>query len=187
MNDDLLIVDEQFRIANYLSCAQLYLKDNPLLKRKLTINDIKSKLVGHWGSAPGQNFIYAHLNRIITKYDLSCPIDKIKKKITIEESSFIEISNNNTLVNNPMIKEGLKYQLSIFNEYIIKSLEINNKLDKLLKEYDSIYKIIEKNKKEEEKITLLQEKVEWIKKQKEIQEKRQNSKKYKDISNSLNP
>ena len=70
MNDDLLIVDEQFRIANYLSCAQLYLKDNPLLKRKLTINDIKSKLVGHWGSAPGQNFIYAHLNRIITKYDL---------------------------------------------------------------------------------------------------------------------
>ena len=124
---------------------------------------------------------------IITKYDLSCPIDEIKEKITIEESSFIEISNNNTLVNNPMIKEGLKYQLSIFNEYIIKSLEINNKLDKLLKEYDSIYKIIEKNKKEEEKITLLQEKVEWIKKQKEIQEKRQNSKKYKDISNSLNP
>ena len=70
MSDDLLIVDEQFRIANYLSCAQLYLKSNVLLNRKLTMNDIKSKLVGHWGSAPGQNFIYAHLNRIITKYDL---------------------------------------------------------------------------------------------------------------------
>ena len=70
MNDELLIVDEQFRLANYLSCAQLYLKDNPLLKRKLAMSDIKSKLVGHWGSAPGQNFVYAHLNRIITKYDL---------------------------------------------------------------------------------------------------------------------
>ena len=70
MNDELLIVDKQFRLANYLSCAQLYLKSNPLLKRKLSMDDIKSKLVGHWGSAPGQNFIYAHLNRIITKYDL---------------------------------------------------------------------------------------------------------------------
>ena len=70
MNDELLVVDKQFRLANYLSCAQLYLRDNPLLRRKLIMSDIKSKLVGHWGSAPGQNFIYAHLNRIITKYDL---------------------------------------------------------------------------------------------------------------------
>ena len=124
---------------------------------------------------------------VITKYDLSCPIDEIKEKSTIKESSFIEISNKNTLVNNPMIKESLQYQLSIFNEYITQSLEINNRLDKLLKEYDSIYKIIEKNNKEEEKISLLQEKVDWIRKQKEIQEKRNNSQKNKEISNSLNP
>lgn len=71
MKNELSVVDAQFRLANYLSCAQLYLRDNPLLKRKLEMDDIKSKLVGHWGSAPGQNFIYAHLNRIITKYDLN--------------------------------------------------------------------------------------------------------------------
>ena len=71
MKNELSVVDAQFRLANYLSCAQLYLRDNPLLKRKLEMGDIKSKLVGHWGSAPGQNFIYAHLNRIITKYNLN--------------------------------------------------------------------------------------------------------------------
>ncbi len=64
-------IDGYFRAANYLSVAQLYLKDNPLLERELTFDDIKSKLVGHWGTVPGQNFIYAHLNRIIRKYNLN--------------------------------------------------------------------------------------------------------------------
>ncbi len=64
-------IDAYFRAANYLSAAQLYLKDNPLLQRKLTFDDIKSKLVGHWGTVPGQNFIYAHLNRVIKKYNLN--------------------------------------------------------------------------------------------------------------------
>ncbi len=71
MNDELRKIDEYFRVLNYLSCAQIYLKDNPLLKRELTLDDIKKKLVGHWGSAPGQNFIYVHLNRVINKYDLN--------------------------------------------------------------------------------------------------------------------
>ncbi len=71
MNEDLKRIDEYFRVLNYLSCAQIYLKDNPLLKRELTLDDIKKKLVGHWGSAPGQNFIYVHLNRVINKYDLN--------------------------------------------------------------------------------------------------------------------
>ena len=57
--------------ANYLTAAQIYLKDNPTLKRPLEFSDIKSKLVGHWGTCPGQNFIYTHLNRIIKKYDLN--------------------------------------------------------------------------------------------------------------------
>ena len=64
------LLDKYFRTCNYMSTAMLYLKDNPLLKRELVIDDIKTKLVGHWGSAPGQNFIYTHLNRIIKKYDL---------------------------------------------------------------------------------------------------------------------
>ena len=63
-------IDQYFRAANYLSACQLYLRDNPLLKRPLKMSDIKKKLVGHWGTVPGQNFIYAHLNRVIKKYDL---------------------------------------------------------------------------------------------------------------------
>ncbi len=69
-NEELISIDGFFRAANYLSCAQLYLLDNVLLKRKLELSDIKPRLVGHWGTAPGQNFIYAHLNRIIKKYNL---------------------------------------------------------------------------------------------------------------------
>ena len=71
MNEDFKRIDEYFRVLNYLSCIQIYLKDNPLLKRNLELSDIKKKLVGHWGSAPGQNFIYVHLNRVINKYDLN--------------------------------------------------------------------------------------------------------------------
>ncbi|MBE6161036.1 MAG: phosphoketolase family protein [Firmicutes bacterium] len=70
-NDELSKIDAYFRAANYLSVAQLYLYKNPLLREPLTTEHIKSKLVGHWGTAPGQNFIYVHLNRIINKYGLN--------------------------------------------------------------------------------------------------------------------
>jgi xylulose-5-phosphate/fructose-6-phosphate phosphoketolase len=63
-------IDAYWRAANYLSVGQIYLYDNPLLKRPLALSDIKHMLLGHWGTTPGQNFIYAHLNRIIKKYDL---------------------------------------------------------------------------------------------------------------------
>ena len=63
-------LDAYWRASNYLSACQLYLLDNPLLERPLTKNDIKKKIVGHWGTVPGQNFIYTHLNRIIKKNDL---------------------------------------------------------------------------------------------------------------------
>ena len=56
--------------ANYLSVGQIYLYDNPLLKKPLTLEHIKPRLLGHWGTTPGLNFIYVHLNRIIKKYDL---------------------------------------------------------------------------------------------------------------------
>ena len=59
-----------WRAANYLSVGQIYLYDNPLLKRTLTLADVKHMLLGHWGTTPGQNFIYVHLNRVIKKYDL---------------------------------------------------------------------------------------------------------------------
>ncbi|MGT2715713.1 phosphoketolase family protein [Streptococcus respiraculi] len=63
-------VDAWWRAANYISAAQMYLKDNPLLKREVVENDLKAHPIGHWGTVPGQNFIYAHLNRAINKYDL---------------------------------------------------------------------------------------------------------------------
>lgn len=63
-------INAYLRAANYLSVGQLYLKDNPLLKEKLTLDQIKPNVVGHWGTAPGQNFVYVHLNRIIKKYNL---------------------------------------------------------------------------------------------------------------------
>lgn len=59
-----------WRAANYLSAAQLYLLDNPLLKKPLTQDMIKKKIVGHWGTVPGQNFVFVHCNRVIKRYDL---------------------------------------------------------------------------------------------------------------------
>ena len=59
-----------WRAANYLSVGQIYLYDNPLLREPLQLSHVKPLVVGHWGTTPGQNFIYVHLNRIIKKYDL---------------------------------------------------------------------------------------------------------------------
>ena len=70
MNDYLMKMDAYWRAANYLSAAQLYLLDNPLLKEPLKKEHVKKKIVGHWGTVPGQNFVYVHMNRAIKKYDL---------------------------------------------------------------------------------------------------------------------
>ena len=64
-------LNKYFNAANYLSVGQLYLLDNPLLRRPLRKSDIKKKIVGHWGTVPGQNFIYLHLNRIIKEHNLN--------------------------------------------------------------------------------------------------------------------
>ena len=69
--DQLKKLDAYWRAANYLSVGQIYLYDNPLLKKPLTRAHIKPRLLGHWGTTPGLNFIYVHLNRIIQKRGLS--------------------------------------------------------------------------------------------------------------------
>jgi xylulose-5-phosphate/fructose-6-phosphate phosphoketolase len=69
-HDSLQRLDAYWRAANYLSVGQIFLWDNPLLKRALSLADVKPMLLGHWGTTPGQNFIYAHLNRVIKAYDL---------------------------------------------------------------------------------------------------------------------
>ncbi len=71
ITDELLgRMDRWFRAANYLAAGQLYLLENPLLRKPLTIDQVKKKIVGHWGTVPGQNFVFVHLNRAIRRYDL---------------------------------------------------------------------------------------------------------------------
>lgn len=71
LSADLLArMDAYWRAANYLSVGQIYLRDNPLLREKLTLDHVKPRLLGHWGTTPGLNFIYAHLNRVIKERDL---------------------------------------------------------------------------------------------------------------------
>jgi xylulose-5-phosphate/fructose-6-phosphate phosphoketolase len=77
IQQDALTVEEldkmnaYWRATNYLSVGQIYLLDNPLLKEPLRLEHIKPRLLGHWGTTPGLNFIYVHCNRIIKKYDLN--------------------------------------------------------------------------------------------------------------------
>src|SRR5438874_1286597 len=66
----LRMMDAYWRAANYLSVGQIYLFDNPLLKRPLELKDVKPRLLGHWGTTPGLNFIYVHLNRVIKARNL---------------------------------------------------------------------------------------------------------------------
>ncbi len=68
--EELEQLDAWWRASNYLAASELYLLDNPLLREELKPEHIKRKIVGHWGTVPGQNFIYTHLNRVINKYDL---------------------------------------------------------------------------------------------------------------------
>src|SRR5947208_14771683 len=68
---EVTLIDAYWRAANYLSVGQIYLYDNPLLKKSLTKEHIKPRLLGHWGTTPGLNFIYVHLNRLIKKHDLN--------------------------------------------------------------------------------------------------------------------
>ncbi len=69
--DDLIQLDAYFRAANYLTAGQIYLMDNPLLRRPLVSEDIKPRLLGHWGTSPGLNFVYAHLSRMIKRRNLN--------------------------------------------------------------------------------------------------------------------
>ena len=72
LSSEMLIkMDAYWRAANYLSVGQIYLYDNPLLREPLKLDHVKKMIVGHWGTVPGQNFIYVHLNRVIKKYDLN--------------------------------------------------------------------------------------------------------------------
>jgi xylulose-5-phosphate/fructose-6-phosphate phosphoketolase len=68
--EELRRMDAYWRAANYLSVGQIYLLDDPLLRRPLEAEDVKPRLLGHWGTTPGLNFIYVHLNRIIKQHEI---------------------------------------------------------------------------------------------------------------------
>ena len=70
LDNELRLIDRYWRAANYLSVGQIYLYDNPMLREPLKLAHVKPLVVGHWGTTPGQNFIYVHLNRVIKKNDL---------------------------------------------------------------------------------------------------------------------
>src|SRR6478735_6156429 len=70
-DDEVALLDQYWRAANYLSVGQIYLLDNPLLQQPLAAEHVKPRLLGHWGTTPGLNLLYAHLNRAIVDRDLS--------------------------------------------------------------------------------------------------------------------
>ncbi|HET7459382.1 MAG TPA: phosphoketolase family protein, partial [Gemmatimonadaceae bacterium] len=70
-DDDLRLVDAYWRAANYLSVGQIYLRGNPLLREPLTLAHVKPRLLGHWGTTPGLNFVYVHVNRLIREHDVN--------------------------------------------------------------------------------------------------------------------
>jgi xylulose-5-phosphate/fructose-6-phosphate phosphoketolase len=70
-SDELARMDAWWRAANYLNVGQIYLSANPLLRQKLTVEHIKPRLLGHWGTSPGLNLIYVHMSRLIKRYDLN--------------------------------------------------------------------------------------------------------------------
>src|SRR3954452_5156935 len=69
--EELQLIDRYWRAANYLSAGQIYLLDNPLLREPLRVEHVKPRLLGHWGTTPGLNFVYVHLNRAIRERDLN--------------------------------------------------------------------------------------------------------------------
>ena len=86
-------IDAYWRAANYLSVAQIYLRDNPLLREPLTRDHVKPRLLGHWGTTPGLNFIYAHLNRMIRERNQSTlyiPADRSDEWVGVYGKSTIE-------------------------------------------------------------------------------------------------
>ena len=70
-SSDLPLLDAYWRAANYLSAGQIYLLDNPLLREPLRLEHLKPRLLGHWGTSPGLNLVYAHMNRAIVRDDLN--------------------------------------------------------------------------------------------------------------------
>ena len=113
-NEHLERIDAYWRASNYLSVGQIYLRDNPLMREPLKPEHIKPMLLGHWGTTPGQNFIYVHLNRIIKKYDLN----ESRSFYNIDVELFNDMANikNVYLIENKNRKEIKELEAKTANE-----------------------------------------------------------------------
>src|SRR5660397_26027 len=131
-------MDAYWRAANYLSVGQIYLYDNPLLREPLKLSHVKPLVVGHWGTTPGQNFIYVHLNRVIKKYDLDMfyiagPGHGGPALVgnTYLEGTYSEISVSYTHLRAHETKANLVCRLLLEKKKKIKKqIHINNKIQK---------------------------------------------------------
>src|SRR3972149_4762119 len=108
--EELKAIDAYWRAANYLSVGQIYLLDNPLLKKPLKIEHIKPRLLGHWGTTPGQNFAYVHLNRIIKEHALDVIFDSGRSLGGPANVSnvYLEVTNNEVSHSTLQDEAGLK-------------------------------------------------------------------------------
>ena len=102
-----------WRAANYLSVGQTYLYDNPLLKKRLRKEHVKPRLVGHWGTTPGLNFIYVHLNRVIKERDLNMKTKTLTPELLRKVDAWWRAANYLSvgqiyLYDNPLLKKPLK-------------------------------------------------------------------------------
>ena len=115
-DEELRTIDAYWRAANYLSVGQIYLKDNPLLERPLTIEDIKPRLLGHFGTTPGLNFIYVHLNRLIRmhKANMMCVVGPGHGAPGIIANTYLEGSYTELYPNIERDRHGLK---SLFRQF----------------------------------------------------------------------
>src|SRR6202161_1298249 len=115
-DQQLSLIDAYWRASNYLTVGQIYLMANPLLREPLRAEHIKPRLLGHWGTSPGQNFIYVHLNRLICEHDadaiyISGPVDggPSLTSHTWLEGSYTE--------GNPKISQALRGMRRLFMQF----------------------------------------------------------------------
>ena len=96
-SDELLSLDAYWRAANYLSVGQIYLLDNPLLREPLQAGHVKPRLLGHWGTTPGLNLVYAHLNRVIRARDLLARVASFLRERARDERDAVAIAHRGVL------------------------------------------------------------------------------------------
>ena len=114
---ELELIDAYWRAANYLSVGQIYLYDNPLLKKPLTKEHIKPRLLGHWGTTPGLNFIYVHLNRVIKKHDLEHDLHHRPRPRRARRSSPTPTSRARTARSIPNISQDEEGMKRLFTQF----------------------------------------------------------------------